>query len=235
MTDSFLSRLDHSELEKLYEHKDPVDALNLVSFSSTVNYRRYRLLLSPLVLLRGGKPVFVGKHEKSLHGEKTFDEIVIIRYPDLRTFTRMLTGSYYSLLNRLRERGVRYFEFSFTKPIRESRALWQKELRLVIQFNYQDGTFGNNLDRITNILGRYPVIQLYASRKIGVIPLKGTIEATDPNPGEYEGTVIFSILEDKLGGFTLADDAITDLKATTTDLRVEIYRSLSLWASLLRA
>ncbi|MFC1948220.1 hypothetical protein ACFLXY_09915 [Chloroflexota bacterium] len=203
MTDSFLSRHDSPEIEKLGEDTGPVDALNLVSFLNAIRYRWYGLLLSPLVLLRGGRPVFVGAYEKSLVGEKTFDELVIIRYPSLRTFVRIVTGSFYSRLNRLRGKCVHYFEFSFTSSLRESSELRKKGLRLVILFNYQEGAFGNVLDIITNILGKYPVIQLYASKKISVIPSQGMTVFSDPNPVKYEGIVIFSILEDDLERFIL--------------------------------
>jgi uncharacterized protein (DUF1330 family) len=226
VTHSFLSRPDHPQLEKLYEHKGPVDALNLVTFSNAVCYRWYGLLLSPVVLLRGGRPLFVGLHERSLLGEKTFDELVIMRYPSLKTFTGILTGRYYSLLNSIREKGVRYFEFSFTWPFRDSSELWSKGNRLVVQFNYQEGTFGNILDKITNILGKYPIVQLYASRKIGIIPFKGSAKASDPNPGKYKGTVIFSILEHDLERFILGNDIITSLEAVTTELSIDIYRSI---------
>lgn len=230
MTDSFLSRLDRQKLEKLCEYEGQVDALNLVSFSNAAGYRWYGLLLSPLVLLRGGRPIFVGAFDKSLAGGKTFDELVIIRYPGLRTFTKILTGRYYSLLNRIREKGVRYFEFSFTRSLRESSELWSKGLRLVILFNYQEGTFGNILDKITNILGKYPVTQLYASRKIGGIPFKGKTGLSDPNPCRYEGMVMFSILDP--GKFSLGEEVISDLKATTTDLSIDIYRSLGICESM---
>ena len=232
MTDSFLSKIDRTELDKLCEDTGPVDALNMVYFLNPVCYRWYRLLLSPLVLLRGGKSLFVGKHEQSLAGEKTFDELLIIRYPSLQTFIEVLTGRYYSLLNRIREKGVRYFEFSFTRPFRESDELWNKGLRLVILFNYQEGTFGNILDKITNVLGKYPVIQLYASRKVGDIPFKGRAGPSDPNPSKYEGTVIFSILEGYTGEFKLEKDTITDIEAVTTGLSIDIYRSLSVWESM---
>jgi len=230
--ESFLSRIGRSELDKLCEFKGQIDALNLVSFSSAVHYRWYGLLLSLLVLLRGGRPLFVGVHQKSLIGGKTFDELVIIRYPNLRAFFRILTNWYYSLLNRIREKGIQYFEFSFTRPFRESSELWKKGQRLVVRFNYKDGTFGKTLDKITNILGKYFVVQLYASVKIGVIPYQGTAMPSDPNPGKYEGTAIFSILEDKPEGYTLREEVITDLKAVTTDLSVEIYRSLGVWESM---
>lgn len=223
MTDSFLSRLDVLKLEKLCEYEGPVDALNLVSFSNTVWYRWYGLLLSPLVLLRGGRPIFVGAHERSLTGEETSDELVIIRYPSLRTFIRILTGRYYSLLNRIRIKGVRHFEFSFTVPFRESSELWRKGLRLVIQFNYQEGTFGNTLDKVTNILGKYPLIQLYASGKIGDIPFRGKAGPSDPNPCRYEGMVVFSILDNK--DFSPGKEVITELKKATKAFSLGVYRS----------
>jgi uncharacterized protein (DUF1330 family) len=232
VTDTFLSRLDRPEIEKLGEDSEPVDALNLVSFLNAVRYRWYGLLLSPLVMLRGGRPLFVGEYERSLVGEKTFDELVIIRYPSLRTFVRIVTGRFYSLLNRLRAKGVHYFEFSFTSPLRESSDLRNKGHRLVILFNYQEGTFGNVLDKITNILGKYPVIQLYASRKIGVIPFQGMTVFSDPNPCQYEGIVIFTILEDDIERFILEKKAIDSLKSATVDLSADVYRSLGVWESM---
>ena len=232
MTTSFLSRLDQPEIEKLSKHTGPVDALNLVSFSSMKFYQWYGILLSPLVLLRGGKPEFVAKNEKSLYGENTFDELVIIRYPSVTTFNRILTGRYYSLLNRFRERGVSYFEFSFTQSFRESSELWKKGLRLVVRFNYQDGTFGNIIDKITNILGKYPVLQLYASKKIGDIPFQGTARPSDPNPSNYEGMVIFSILEHDPEKFVLEDNDMKILKSVIKDISMDVYRSVSIWESL---
>ena len=233
MTDSFVSRLDRLELEKLSEDTGLVNALNLVRFSSAVRYRWYGMLLSPLVLMRGGRPLFVGTHEKSLAGEKNFDELVIIQYPSLRTFTGILTGRYYSLLNRIREKGVRYFEFSFTRPFRESSELWKKGFRLVIQFNYHEEVFGTILDKITNILGKFSVIQLYASRKIGDIPFKGAAEPSDPNSSRFQGMAIFSILEDDLEGFIIEKDTIiVNLEAVTTELAIDIYRSLGVWESM---
>jgi hypothetical protein len=169
---------------------------------------------------------------KSLYGENTFDELVIVRYPGLRMFAGILTGRYYTLLNRLRENGVRYFEFSFTKPVRESGVLWKNGLRLAVQFNFEGGTFGTILDRITNVLGKNSVIQLYASRKIGVIPLTDTVGPSDPNPCQYEGLVVFSILEEKSEEFTLKEEVITDLKAATTNLSVDVYRSLGMWEAM---
>jgi hypothetical protein len=233
MTDPFLTRLNLPELKKLHEHKGSVDALHLVSFSGAARrYRWYGLLISFAVLLRGGRPIFAGTCETSVVGKKTFDEIVIIRYPGLRTFTGILTGRYWSLLNRIREKGVRYFEFSFTRPFRESSVLWKKGCRLVILFNFREGTFGDTLDKITNILGKYPVIQLYASKKIADIPFKGMPRPLDPNPATYEGIVIFSVLGDTHEGFTLGEDVFASLNAHTTGMTIQIYRSLSIWESM---
>jgi hypothetical protein len=223
MADSLLSRLDHAKIEKLCEQKGPVDALNLVSLSKAASYRWYGLLLSPLVLLLGGKPIFVGKHEKTLAGETKFDELVIVRYPNLRVFINILTGRYYFLLNRIRENGVRYFEFSFTRSFRDSSELRSKGLRLVIQFNYQEGTFGNTLDKVTNILGKYPVTQLYASKKVGGIPFRGKAGPSDPNLCRYEGMVVFSILNRE--DFSAGEEVITELKAATKDFSLDVYRS----------
>ncbi|UCC17549.1 MAG: hypothetical protein JSU58_03095 [Dehalococcoidales bacterium] len=232
MTDSFLSRLDRAELEKLDEDTGPVDALNLVSFLNAVRYRWYGLLLSPMVLLRGGRQLFVGEYVRSLVGEKIFDELVIIRYPSLRTFVRIVTGRFYSLLNRLRAKSVHYFEFSFTSPLRESSELRKKGHWLIVLFNYQEGTFGNVLDKITNILGKYPVIQLYVSRKIGVIPFQGMTVFSDPNPCQYEGIVIFSILEDDQERLILEKNTVDDLRSVTIDLSVDIYRSIGISESM---
>ncbi len=232
MTDSFLSRLNRAALEKLQEDTGPVDALNLVNFSSVSSYRWYGLLLSPLALLRGGRPLFVAAHWKSLTGGKTFDELVIVRYPGLRTFTGILTGRCYSKLNRLREKGVTYFEFSFTRSFRESSELWKKGFRLIVRFNYGEEAFGNVLDRITNILGKYSVVQLYASRQIGVIPFNGKVKPSDPNPDKKTGTVIFSILEDNPDKFVLEEEVITSLETAAADLSVDVYRSLGVWESM---
>ncbi len=233
MTGTFLSKIDRTKLDKLCEDSVPVDALNLVRFSNAVWCCWYGPLLFPLILLRGGRPLFIGVHERSFAGKKTFDELFIIRYPRPRNVIKILIGKCYDLLSIIREKSIRYFEFSFTTPFRDSSELRRKGPKLVLRFNYKDGTFGNVLDKITNILGKYPVVQLYASRKIGDIPFNSTPGPSDPSPCEYEGMVIFSILEGNAEEFKLEEDTITNLETATAGLVIDIYRSRGVWIPLL--
>lgn len=229
MTDSFLSRLDRPELEKLCEDTGQIDSLSLVSFSNVTNYRLYGLLLLPTVLLHGGRLLFIGTWEKFLVGEGISDEMVIIRYPCFRKLFRILSGRYYSLVNRVCKKRVRHIEFSFNKPFRESSDLWKKGLRLIVLFKCQEGRFGNTLDTITNILGKYPVIQLYASRKVGSIPPTGKPGLSNLHLCRYNGVAIFSIIGGNPERFTLREETISDLKAVTTDISLVACRSTGKW------
>jgi len=225
---SFSSRINQEALNQLRRRNlpKPVDALNLVHFADEISYRWYGLLLAPLVLALGGRPVWVGLYEMSLFGDKPADEIVIIRYPNHRTLLKVISSRYYSLVNGLREKGVRHMEFSLTERQTESELSREKGFCLLVHFNNPGDSEYSSLPEVQKVLEPLSMCLKYASRETATLSIFHSLESTDPNPSTYKNTAIFSFPEPVSPDNILNDDVISNLKAVTKDLSLQIYRPL---------
>jgi uncharacterized protein (DUF1330 family) len=232
---SFASRIDKQAVRDLKRQPlpSPIDALNLVDLGEDTSYRWYGLLLSPLVLLLGGRPVWVGVHQLSLLGEKQADEIVIVRYPNHRTLLDIMNSPYYRLVNRFRERGVRYFRFSVTHRHVGEKRMERRGLRLVAHFNSRSDTGEKALAEVRSILERDPVRLLYASREVAPLDIFRSLQPTDPNPVKYRETAIFSIDGMESAAAHVGEAARHALEAATDGVSLQIYRGLGTLEAIL--
>ncbi|MFC1952998.1 hypothetical protein ACFLWR_02585 [Chloroflexota bacterium] len=204
----------------------PVDALNLVYFADEISYRWYELLLAPLVLALGGRPVWVGIHEMSLSGDKQADEIVIIRYPTHSTILRVISSRYYSLVNGLRKKGVRYMEFSLTERQKASELFREKGFSLLVHHNNQGNSESSPLPEIQKTLESLSMRLIYASRETATLSIFNSREPTDPNPSRYKNTAIFTFPKTLSPGNIINDDLLKNLKAVTESFSLQVYRPL---------
>jgi len=239
---AFASRIDKDAVRNLKNRPlpAPIDALNLVDLSSEASYRWYGLLLSPLVLLLGGWPVWAGVHQRSLLGEKQADEIVIVRYPSHRTLLNIMNSPYYRLVNRIRERGVSYLRFSITYRHAGEKTMERRGLYLVAHFNDKSDTGNETFNKVRTILEHEPVRLLYASREVAPLDIFRSLEPTDPNPVEYRETAIFSIDDVESAAAQVDENVQHALEAATDGISIQIYRGLGTlealpWAKTARA
>ena len=232
---SFASRIDKDAVRNLKNRPlpAPIDALNLVDLGEDISYRWYGLLLSPLVLLLGGRPVWVGTHQRSLLGEKQADEIVVVRYPNHRILLNIMNSPYYRLVNRFRERGVRYFRFSITYRHAGEKRMKRSGLRLVVHFNSKSDTAEKVFDEVITILERGPARLIYASREMATLDIFRSLEPTDPNPVKYRQTAIFSIEDLESAVAQLDEKAQQALEAATDGISLQIYRGLGTLEAIL--
>jgi uncharacterized protein (DUF1330 family) len=225
---AFASRIDKDAVRNLKNRPlpAPIDALNLVDLSGEASYRWYGLLLSPLVLLLGGWPVWAGVHQRSLLGEKQADEIVIVRYPSHRTLLNIMNSPYYRLVNRLRERGVSYLRFSMTHRYAGEKRMERRGLYLVAHFNGKSDTGDEAFNEVKTILERGSVRLIYASREVVPLDIFRSLEPTDLNPVEYRETAIFSM--DDMASVVAQVDAKAQraLQAATDGISLQVYRGL---------
>ena len=231
---SFASRIDKDAVRNLKAQPlaAPIDALNLVDLSDEASYRWYGLLLSPLVLLLGGWPVWAGIHQRSLLGEKQADEIVIVRYPSHHTLLNIMNSPYYRLMNRLRERGVSYLRFSITHRYAGDKRMERRGLYLVAHFNGKNDTSEKAFDEVRTILEHRSVRLIYASREVAPLNVFRSLEPTDPNPVEYRETAIFSIEDVEPAAIQLDETARHALQTATDGISIQIYRGLGTMEAL---
>jgi len=226
---SFQSRLDWEAVRELKERAlpQPVDALNLVTFSDEVSYRWYGILLAPRLLLLGVRPVWVATHEQCLLGDKYADEIVIIQYPNHRVLLDAVTGWYYGLVNRFRERGVQRFEFSLTERCLLETDLKRQSIFLVAHFNAREREEETSLPAIRQIVETDARRLVYASREVGTLAVFRPLLPSDPNPARYRQTAVFSIPDIESINDIPDDKLIGRLREMTKDLSLQLYRRLT--------
>jgi hypothetical protein len=225
---SFRSRIDWQAAHELEQRAlpEPVDALNLVCFADEVSYRWYGLLLAPRLLTLGAWPVWVATHEQAVLGDRGADEIVIIRYPTHRILVRAVMGRYYALVNRLREKGVRCFEFSITERVAGGPELKRGELFLVARYNAEPADEDDGRQHLRDALesGRRRLV--YVSREVAHLAILQPMLPSDPNRSRHTRTAIFSLND--LGDVDdlRQHDPCARLGTMTSDLSLQIYRRL---------
>merc|ERR1712150_209891 len=90
-------------------NKKPIYMLNLLSFKSKVNRHIYKTKYSsatvPLIIKLGGSPAFFANDGQVLIDTLRVggvDEVALVMYPSLQTFTEMIASDAYEELNKLR-------------------------------------------------------------------------------------------------------------------------------------
>ena len=231
---SLAARIDEQAMEALLNQgvSGPVDALNLVNFADERSYRWYGLLLAPVMLALGARPVWVAVHQQVLLGDKRADEIVIVRYPSHRTVLRIITTPYYAAVNRLRERGVRRLEFSLTTRHYGTGAIERRGAHLVAHFNPRADTGDSAFDSVRSILESDTARLVYASREAMPMDIFLRLEPSDPNPTKYKETAIFSLADVQSVIDRCDVGTRRALEGVTNGISLQVYRGLSNWEAM---
>src|SRR5205807_9853249 len=113
----------------------PLDVLNLIDLRDERSYARYGVAVTPAMMAVGARLQWMGHRERTLLGEPQAERLLVVRYPSHRRFLAMTLNPYYLVINRLRERGVRAFQASFTHPTDEPLELRSQRWLLVAHFD----------------------------------------------------------------------------------------------------
>ncbi len=161
--------------------------LNLIHLSDERSYARYGVAVSPALRAVGGRLLWMGYHERSLLGESQAERLMVVRYPSHRRFLAMTMNPYYVMINRLRERGVRRFEASFTYA--EERPLPLSDQPWLVSVHF-DGRI--SLEELRELVEPQVGPLVYASRQVAEVSILRGRRATDPNPLTYPRTAMFA-------------------------------------------
>ena len=101
----------------LLKDDEPVYAINWFNTRSALVYDFYNFLAVRSVRKIGGGPFIKCKLEKTLIDDDTLrrDVLLIVKYPSLVNFRRMLESTMFQLVSLLRTAAVSDFTFGFTK------------------------------------------------------------------------------------------------------------------------
>ena len=96
---------------------EPIYAINWFNTKSAPIYDFYNRLAVRSVNKVGGAPYFKGRYIKTLHGnaEDRRDVLLVVRYPTLNNFLKMLESKVFMAVSLIRMAAVKDFTFGFTK------------------------------------------------------------------------------------------------------------------------
>jgi uncharacterized protein (DUF1330 family) len=163
----------------------PADVLNLIETGDARSYRRYGLLVAPVLLAVGGRPVWMGRREHIVAGAPAADKLLIVRYPSHRRFLAMTLSPWWQAINPLRERGVTRFEAAFFHASTSERGLRHRRSVLGVGF---DG----DLDLLVDAIGPAPLV--YAARRTARLDeILSDLRPTDPHPPRHHQLACFAV------------------------------------------
>jgi uncharacterized protein (DUF1330 family) len=112
-----------SDAMTLFEKEDPdgpVVMLNLLRFveGGFQSYREYARHMSELLPRYGAKVLYAGSGSTTLVGEdgQSWDAVVVVRYPDRATFSRMIADPDYLAVAQLRTQSLTDAVLQATTP-----------------------------------------------------------------------------------------------------------------------
>lgn len=155
----------------LLEDDENVYAINWFNTRSALVYDFYNWLAVRSVRKIGGEPFIKCKLDRTLLDDDVLrrDVLLIVKYPSLKNFRRMLESTVFQLVSLLRTAAVSDFTFGFTKRQDKGGDLPPhnpktptKDVIAVIQFS---GEFES--EKIHRVLDKYAEIDLYYSGIIG--------------------------------------------------------------------
>ena len=199
----------------------PLDVVNLISTARFERYRWYGLLVLPVLVAVGGQLKWMGRFERSVHGEQQADKLLIVRYPSHRHFLAMTLNPYYLAINRLREAGVRRFEASFTHASHSDPSLAGQRRLVAVHFTSPPGK--DALATVTAIVAPVTGKLVYATRAVAGLDFLEPPRDTDPRPMRFGELALFAP-DDEPSDEDLASLA-GELAAATDGCAVHLYRS----------
>lgn len=199
----------------------PLDVINLITTERFAPYRWYALFVYPAMQLVGARPLWMGKFERSVHGEQQADKFLIVRYPSQRRFLAMTVNPYYLAINKLREAGVRRFEASFTHASVTAEGLHRRRRLVAIHYTSPSGT--DALAAVTQLVEPVAGELVYATRAVSTLGFLDPPVATDPQPLQFGELALFAVNGDEVPQDALAGLG-EQLDEVTDGYSLQVYR-----------
>jgi uncharacterized protein (DUF1330 family) len=199
----------------------PLDVINLISTARFERYRWYGLLVWPAMTAVGARVQWMGRFERSVHGEQQADKLLIVRYPSHRHFLAMTLNPYYLAINRLREDSVRRFEASFTHASHSDAGLARRRLLVAVHFTSPAGE--DALAAVVATVAPAAGELVYATRAVAALDFLDPPRDTDPQPLRFGELALFAPADGEPSDADLGGLA-AKLAAVTEDCAVQVYR-----------
>ena len=99
---------------------DEIFVLNLLRFKpeGKAEYQKYAQVVGPMIVERGGSPALVLDAELPLVSEQTWEDLYLVRYPDVASLQKMVATDTWQQANEDRQRGL---DLTWAVPTRPAR------------------------------------------------------------------------------------------------------------------
>ena len=99
---------------------DEIFVLNLLRFKpeGKAEYQKYAQVVGPMIVERGGSPALVLDAELPLVSEQTWEDLYLVRYPDVASLQKMVATDTWQQANEDRQRGL---DLTWAFPTRPAR------------------------------------------------------------------------------------------------------------------
>jgi uncharacterized protein (DUF1330 family) len=99
---------------------DEIFVLNLLRFKpeGKAEYQKYAQVVGPMIAERGGRPALVLDAELPLVSEETWEDLYLVRYPELESLMGMVATDTWQQANEDRQRGL---DLTWAFPTRPAR------------------------------------------------------------------------------------------------------------------
>jgi uncharacterized protein (DUF1330 family) len=99
---------------------DEIFVLNLLRFKpeGKAEYQKYAQVVGPMIAERGGRPALVLDAELPLVSEESWEDLYLVRYPDVGSLMEMVATDTWQQANEDRQRGI---DLTWAFPTRPAR------------------------------------------------------------------------------------------------------------------
>jgi uncharacterized protein (DUF1330 family) len=171
--------------------KKRVYAINWFSTKSLWLYNLYNTLANPMVEKSGGRGFLKAKVKKTLHGEQSDhrDVLLIVTYPSLRDFTRLVEMPLFLLVSILRMLAVKEFTFGFTYRVGdESVKEVPKTQGEYVVHHYKSQ---EHISKDVALLSEEQNIEIYYIGVISALLSSGDENKKEQTPCLMDGIIVF--------------------------------------------
>jgi uncharacterized protein (DUF1330 family) len=168
-----------------------VYAINWFSTKSLWLYNLYNTLANPMVEKSGGRGFLKARVKKTLYGSKSDyrDVLLIVTYPSLKSFSRLVEMPLFLLVSLLRMFSVKEFTFGFThRTDDESVKEVPKNQDEYLVHHYK---CKEKIDKDIELLCKETNIDIYYMGVISALLSSGDEKAKEQTPCLMDGVIVF--------------------------------------------
>ena len=174
-----------------------VYAINWFSTKSLWLYNLYNTLANPMVEKSGGRGFLKGKVKNVLHGEQSDyrDVLLIVTYPNLNKFKKLVEMPLFLLVSLLRMLAVKEFTFGFTQRVDDKSVeeVPKTQDEYVVHHYKSQDSISKEVER----LAKESSVEIYYMGEIFALLSSGDEEEKDQTPCLMDGIVVFKAQEMK--------------------------------------